>query len=64
MYHQRYEHTKKKDVTAFFIDAGLSKMNEYRELSVFIVKTERLSHDLSVHLQFRFLHFLVYPYYE
>lgn len=56
--------TPTNDVTAFFIDAELSKMNEYRELPVFIVKTEKLSHDLSDHLQFRFLHFLVYTYYE
>lgn len=63
MYHQLYEHTK-NDVTAFFIAAELSKMNEYRELSVFIVKTQRLSHVLSVLLQFRFFHFLVYTHYE
>lgn len=56
--------THKNDVTAFFIEAELSKINKYRELSVFFVKNQRLSHDLSVHLQFRFFHFLVYTYYE
>lgn len=53
--------TQKNDVTAFLIDAEFSKINKYRELFVFIVRTQRLSHDLSVLLQFRFFTFSSIP---